>query len=79
MSVDRGPFLVLPLTYFYLPKSARVYLLPQSVKSHYLCSGPISVDPILSAAQVGDPHGRLATPHVLPEGMGLSGVHKEGV
>ena len=31
---------------FYLPKSARAYLFPQSVKSHYLCSGPISVDPI---------------------------------
>ena len=35
-----------PLTYFYLPKSARVYLFPQSVNIHYFCSGPISVDPI---------------------------------
>ena len=42
----RGTFWVLPLTYFYLPKSARAYLFPQSVKLHYFCSGPISVDPI---------------------------------
>ena len=34
------------LSYFYLPKSARAYLFPQFVKIHYLCSGPISVDPI---------------------------------
>ena len=46
MFVDRGTFWVLPLTYFYLPKSARAYLFPQSVKNHYFCSGPISVDPI---------------------------------
>ena len=37
---------VLPLTYFYLSKSARAYLFPQSVKIHYFCSGPSSVDPI---------------------------------
>ena len=43
---DRGPFWVLPLTYFYLPKSARAYLFPQSVNNNYFCSGPISVDPI---------------------------------
>ena len=42
----RGTFWVLPLTYFYLPQSARAYLFPQSVKSHYFCSGPISADPI---------------------------------
>ena len=29
---DRGTFLVLPLTYLYLPKSARAYPFPQSVK-----------------------------------------------
>ena len=34
------------LTYLHLPKSARSYLIPQSVKIHYFCSGPISVDPI---------------------------------
>ena len=39
-------FGVLPLAYFYLPKSARAYLFPQSVRIHYFCSGPISVDPI---------------------------------
>ena len=37
--------MVLPLTYFHLPKSARAYLFPQSVKIHYFCSGPIGADP----------------------------------
>ena len=46
MCFDRGIFWVLPLTYFYLPKRARAYLFPQSVKSPYFFSGPISVDPI---------------------------------
>ena len=46
MFFDRGIFWVLPLSYFYLPKSDRAYLFPQSVKIHYFCSGPISVDPI---------------------------------
>ena len=36
---DGGTFWVLPLTYYYLPKSARAYLFPQSVKSHYLFKG----------------------------------------
>ena len=45
MFFDRGTFWVLPLTYFYIPKSARAYLFPKSVKIHYLCSGPLSVDP----------------------------------
>ena len=43
---DRGTIWVLPLTYFCLPQSAGAYLSPQSVKIHYFCSGPISVDPI---------------------------------
>ena len=43
---DRGTFWVLKLTCFYLPKSARAYLFPQSVKINYFCSGPMSVDPI---------------------------------
>ena len=43
---DRGTFWVLPLTYLYLPKNARAYIFPKSVKMHYFCSGPISVDPI---------------------------------
>ena len=46
MFFDRGTFWVLPLTCFYIHKSARVYLFPQSVKIDYFCSGPISVDPI---------------------------------
>ena len=37
---------VLPSAYFHLPKSARAYLSPQSVKNHYFYSGPISADPI---------------------------------
>ena len=42
-----GTFWVLPLTYCYLPKSARVHLFPQSVKFiNDFCSGPTSVDPI---------------------------------
>ena len=35
MFFDRGTFWVLPLTYFCLPKSARAYLFPQSVKINY--------------------------------------------
>ena len=51
MFFDRGTFWVLPLTYVYLPKSARAYLFRQSVKTYYFCSGPISVDqPHLSAS-----------------------------
>ena len=46
MLFDRGTFWELPLTYFYLPKSARVYLFPQSIKIHYFRIGPISADPI---------------------------------
>ena len=43
---DGGTFWVLPLTYFYLPKGARAYLFPQSIRIRYFCSGPIRVDPI---------------------------------
>ena len=46
MFLDRGTFWVLPLTYIYLPQSARTYIFPQSVKIHYFCSGLISADPI---------------------------------
>ena len=34
MFLDRGTFWVLPLTYFYLPQSARAYLFPQSVNKN---------------------------------------------
>ena len=37
-----GTFRVLPLTCFYLPKSARAYPFPQSIKIHYFRSGPIN-------------------------------------
>ena len=47
MNFDRRPIWgTFPLAYFYLPRSARAYLSPQSVKTHYFSSGPISVDPI---------------------------------
>ena len=46
MFFDRGTFSVLLLTNFDIPKSARAYQFPKSVKIHYFCSGPISVDPI---------------------------------
>ena len=40
MFFDRGTFGVLPLTYFYIPKSARAYLFPQSVKIRYFAAAP---------------------------------------
>ena len=46
MFLTEGLFWLCPLTYFNIPKSARAYLFPQSIKHHYFCSGPISVDPI---------------------------------
>ena len=49
---DRGTFFGLPLIYFYLPKSARAYLFPQSVRTHYFCSGPVCVDPICPQPRV---------------------------
>ena len=55
MFVDRGTFGVLPLTYVYVPKIARAYMFPQSVKIHYFCGGPISVDPICPQPKVGPP------------------------
>ena len=42
-------------TYSYLPGSARAYLLPQPVQIHDFCSGPISVDPMVSATKLGAP------------------------
>ena len=52
-----------PLTYFYLPKSARAYLFPQFVKIHYFCSGPISVDPICPQPSVPrDLRARVSRP-----------------
>ena len=40
---DRGTFWVLPLTYFHLPKSARLSLFPQSDEMHSFRGGPMSV------------------------------------
>ena len=51
---DRGTFWVLPLTYFYIPKSARAYLFPKSIEIHYFCSIPISVDPICPQPRHGE-------------------------
>ena len=43
---------MLPLTCFYIPKSARAYLFHESVKISYFCSGPISIDPICPQPKV---------------------------
>ena len=41
MFFDRGTFGVLPLTYFYIPPSARAYLFPNlSVETHYFLQRP---------------------------------------
>ena len=37
--LDRGTSGVLPLTYFYLPKSARAYLFPPICQNRSFCSG----------------------------------------
>ena len=42
---DRGTFLVLSLTYFYLPESARAYLFPQSVKIITFAAAPLVLTP----------------------------------
>ena len=41
MLFGRGTFWVLPLTYLYIPKSARANLFPRSAKIPYFRSGPI--------------------------------------
>ena len=55
MFFDRGTSWVLLLTYLNLPRSARAYLLPQSVKIHYFCSGTISLEPICLQPKVAGP------------------------
>ena len=52
MFLDRGTCRLLPLTYFYLPRSAREYRFPQSVKVQNFCSGPVSVDPICPQSSI---------------------------
>ena len=51
--LTEGSFWVLPLTYFYLPKSAMTCLFSQSVKIYYFCSGYLSVDPICRQPSFG--------------------------
>ena len=72
------------VTCVYLPKSARAYLFPQSVKTRYFCSGPISVSPHSSAAEARRrprARGVLRVPEVVPgrDGAGvrrlLRGAH----
>ena len=86
MVLDRGTFWALPLTCFYVPRSARAYLFPQSVERIYFCSGPISVDPICPQPKAGrlapQPRkhlhlrpGLLRVVHPLPEpGDGAAGA-----
>ena len=51
---DRGTFWVLPLTYFYLPKSARAYLFPRSAKMHDFSATPLVLTPFVrSQTQAG--------------------------
>ena len=59
LQISLETFWVLPLTYLYLPKSARAYLFPQSVKIHYFCSGPIRVDPICPQPRGEKAHASL--------------------
>ena len=47
MLFDRGTLWVLPLTYFYLPKSARAYLFPQPVKVITFAAAPLVLTPFL--------------------------------
>ena len=47
MLFDRGTFRVLPLTYLYLPKSARAYLFPQSVKIITSAVAPVVSTPFV--------------------------------
>ena len=72
---DGGTFWVLPLTYFYLPKRARAYLFPESVKIGYFCSGPISVDPI--CPQPKDFFDRMGRSHfcLVPRGSSAWTIH----
>ena len=77
MLFDRGTFWVLPLTDFYLPKSARAYLFPQSVKSHYFCRSPISVDPTRmqpSSAGHSAPSLRVSRPWDHADGRRRAGI-----
>ena len=53
MFFDRGFVGVLPLIYLHLPRSARVYLFPQSVKLPYVCSSPVGVAPRLRYEERG--------------------------
>ena len=55
-----GTCRVLPLTCFYIPKSAKAYLFPQSVNIYCFCSGPISVDSICPQPAQVHPWHRLA-------------------
>ena len=56
MFFDSGTFLLgTPVNLLYLPKSARAYLFPQSVKTHYFCSSPISVDPMCPQPSKSEP------------------------
>ena len=54
-----GTFWALPLTYFYIPKSARAYVFSQSVTFRYFCSGPISVDPICPQPRFTDEQAKF--------------------
>ena len=55
---DGGTFWVLPLTFFYIPKSARAYLFPKSVKSITCAAAPLVLTPFVrSRAEEATPAG----------------------
>ena len=66
-------FWVLPFTYFYIPQSARAHLFSQSVKVHYFCRGPLSVDPICPQPTAVGTAGSFAA---LWQAAGSAGVFK---
>ena len=77
MLFDRGTFWALPLTCFCLPKSARAYLFPQSIKIHYFCSGPTSVDPICPQPTLAPNTPSASTPLYSVNPAGPNGqIHK---
>ena len=67
MLFDRGTFWSLPFTY-YLPKSARAYLFPQSVKFITFAAAPLVLTVFV----------RNQMDHWLPDGVRTNGAFTEG-
>ena len=52
-------FWVLPLTYFYLPKSASAYLFPESVKNITFAAAPLVLTPFVRSQGMSRARGRV--------------------